>query len=584
MTAPNEYRLTGIAASAGIASGPAYCYRPVSLAIAGRQAQPPDEEMARFFAAQTVARHELTAIQERTAQTVDAERAAIFAAHSLLIDDPMLLEAVRSRVEAGEIVERALQGAVDELAGMLAAMQDELFAGRAVDVRDVGHRLLRLLLGVEDTSLAGLNQPSIIIAHDLTPSDTVRLDPERTLGFCTQVGGLTSHTTILTRTLGIPAVIAVGDPLRRIQNGQPLIMDGYEGVLVVHPTTETRANYEAQRRQRANWQAQISQLAGADTVTADGQPVEIAANISDVASAEQAIRHGAEGVGLLRTEFLYLNQPTPPTEQQQIATYRAIFDRLGQMPVIVRTLDIGGDKPPAFMEFPQESNPFLGWRAIRVCLDDTTLFRTQLRAILRAAAGYNVRLMFPMINDVGEVRQIKTLLDEVRAELDRASIAYAANLPLGVMIETPAAVMLADALATEVDFFSIGTNDLTQYALAVDRMNERIAHLYQPLHPAALRLIRHTIDAGHRAGIRVGMCGELAGMPRALPLLLGMGLDEFSMAPSAIPESRWLIHQLRQADLPALVDEVLALPTVAEVEQRLTDFLRPYYAQISPQM
>lgn len=584
MTAPNEYRLTGIAASAGIASGPAYCYRPVSLAIAGRQAQPPDEEMARFFAAQTVARHELTAIQERTAQTVDAERAAIFAAHSLLIDDPMLLEAVRSRVEAGEIVERALQGAVDELAGLLAATQDELFAGRAVDVRDVGHRLLRLLLGVEDTSLAGLNQPSIIIAHDLTPSDTVRLDPERTLGFCTQVGGLTSHTTILTRTLGIPAVIAVGDPLRRIQNGQPLIIDGYEGVLVVHPTTETRANYEAQRRQRANWQAHISQLAGADTVTADGQPVEIAANISDVASAEQAIRHGAESVGLLRTEFLYLNQPTPPTEQQQIATYRAIFDRLGQMPVIVRTLDIGGDKPPAFMEFPQESNPFLGWRAIRVCLDDTTLFRTQLRAILRAAAGYNVRLMFPMVNDVGEVRQIKTLLDEVRAELDRASIAYAANLPLGVMIETPAAVMLADALATEVDFFSIGTNDLTQYALAVDRMNERIAHLYQPLHPAALRLIRHTIDAGHRAGIRVGMCGELAGMPRALPLLLGMGLDEFSTAPSAIPESRWLIRQLRQADLPALVDEVLALPTVAEVEQRLTDFLRPYYAQISPQM
>jgi phosphoenolpyruvate-protein phosphotransferase (PTS system enzyme I) len=574
----SEIRLTGVAASAGIASGPVYCYQPVELIIPEREAGSVDQELARFAAAQVAAHDELATLRSMTAQKAGDDHAAIFAAHALLINDPLLIDGVRNRVETGLIVERAVRNTVDELTAVLDGLDDELFAARASDIRDIGLRLLRLLLGVQDTSLAGLREPSVIVAQDLTPSDAARLDPELVLGFCTEGGGLTSHTTILARTLGIPAVIGLGEPLRGVDNGQQVIVDGSDGVVIVNPTAETRRTVEALDRRRARWQGRISRLAGEDTFTAEGERVEVIANISDITSAELAARQGAEGVGLLRTEFLYLNEARPPTEDRQVEVYRAIFAKFDQRPVIVRTLDIGADKPPAFIDFPPEANPFLGWRGIRVCFDHPLLFRTQLRAILRAAHGYDVRLLFPMVNDAGDLRQIRTLLAEVRAELETDHISYAADVPLGIMVETPAAVMLADSLATEADFFSIGTNDLTQYALAVDRMNEGVAHLYQPLHPAVLRLIRHTIEAAHRAGIGVGLCGELAGMPRAIPLLLGMGLDSFSMTASAIPEAKWLIRQLRRSELRGLAGEVLAMRTAAEVELRVRESLDLYYA------
>lgn len=579
MIEPSEIRLAGMAASAGIVTGPAYCYRPVDLAIPERQSGSVDQEMARFAVAQASAGAELSALQQRITRIAGDEYATIFEAHSLLLDDPLLVDGVRSRIEGGLTVEWALRQTVDEIAGMLTLAQDELLAARAVDVHDIGQRLLRLLLDVPDTSLSGLSEPSIVLADDLTPSDTARLNPELVLGFCTKAGGLTSHTVILARTLCIPAVVGIGESLRVIHSGQQMLMNGHEGIVIVNPASATLRAYQDMGQQRAIWQKQISQRAGEDTITADGDRVAVMANIGDVTSAKQAAVGGAEGVGLLRTEFLYLNVARPPTEEEQARTYRKIFALFGQLPVIVRTLDIGADKSPGFISFPQETNPFLGWRAIRVGLDEPPLFKTQLRAILRAAVDYNVRLMLPLVNDLDELHQVKALLAEVRAELDQSGIVYAEHMPLGIMIETPAAAMLADMLASEVDFFSIGTNDLTQYTLAVDRMNERIAHLYQPLHPAVLRLIRHTIVAGHQAGIPVGMCGELAGLPRAVPLLLGMGLDVFSMAASTIPETKWLIRQLKRSELRALVDEVLALATVAEVEQRLAGFVRPYYAE-----
>jgi phosphoenolpyruvate-protein phosphotransferase len=570
----SERTFQGIAAAEGIAIGPAFCYRPLKLEIPARAAAGPEEEVRRFEAACRQAADELDTLKASVLARADAESAAIFDAHKLMVTDPMLRDAVQSRLEAGQIVEAAVSEAVQELAGMLAGMEDELFAARAVDMRDVGRRMLRILLGVTDTTADGLKRASVIVAHDLTPSDTAGLKPEMTLGFCTAGGGLTSHTAILARTLGLPAVVGLGQgKVDQITDGTGLVLDGIDGLVILSPTRSTLDRYEAARFRASARLEMIRSGAVKEAVTADGSRVEVGANIGDADSAREAVHFGAEGIGLLRTEFLYLQNTRPPGEEQQIAAYRGVFEAMEGRPVIVRTLDIGGDKPPTYLKFPAELNPFLGWRAIRICLDDIPLFKTQLRAILRAAVGHRALIMFPMISSVDELRASSAVLTEVRAELDSNKIEYGREVPVGIMVETPAAAMLADVLAAECDFLSLGTNDLTQYTLAVDRTNGRVAKLFQPLHPAVLRLIKQTIDAAHQRGKWVGMCGELAGMKKAIPILLGLGLDEFSMAPRAIPEAKWLLGRFTRLRAGEIAGQALQCSTAAEINDLMTGVL-----------
>lgn len=573
----SEIHLEGIAAAEGIALGPAFVFRPPDLSLPARQPGDPAEEMARYAAAREEATAELAAIQARVAADVDEESAAIFEAHQMILNDPTLESSVRGRVEGGQTVEAALVAATDEIAAMFAAMEDEMFAARAADVRDVGRRLLRVLLGVEDTSLAGLHEPAIVVAHELTPSDTAGLQPELTLGLCTAAGGVTSHTAILARTLGIPAVVGIGQAaLAKIADGAQLALDGSAGAVVIDPQPETVAQFEAARAKRLAWLEKVGASAEQDAHTADGRRVEVSANVGDIESSRDAVTFGAEGVGLLRTEFLYLQNTVPPDEAQQYRVYREIFEALGDRPVVVRTLDIGGDKPPSYMAFDEELNPFLGWRAIRICLDQPDLFRTQLRAIVRAAEGHNVLIMFPMISALEELREARQILDEVRASLSEEGLPYNAETPVGIMVETPAAAVLADVFARECDFLSIGTNDLTQYTLAVDRTNERVAARFQALHPALLRLVRKTVSAAHEAGIWAGMCGELAGNRLAIPILLGLGLDEFSMTPRAIPEAKWLIGRLTDAQAAEIAQHALNLGTAEEI----SDYMQGVLAEL----
>lgn len=569
-----EKNFKGIPASDGIAIGPAFCFIPAELAIPVCAAGTVEEEMRRFAAARERAHLELQGLYEAIEKRAGREQASIFVAHQEMLSDPTLEAKVQELVDIGLTVEEALAKATEELAGMLSSMGDELFAARALDVKDVGRRLLRILLGLPDTALSAVTEPSIIVAEDLTPSDTASLDPALTLGFITAQGGLTSHSAILARTLGIPAIVGMGEALlAQAGNATTIVMDGRTGEMIVEPAPDTVTRYEEIQQQR-EFQLQILKAASRrEARTANGRRVEVAANVGEAASARDAMAYGAEGIGLLRTEFLYLEDVQAPSEEKQYRIYREIFDVMAGRPVIVRSLDIGGDKPPAYLPFPVEMNPFLGWRAIRISLDEPELFQTQLRAIFRAAVGHQARIMFPMISDLDELRAARAIVESVKRDLERESVEFASDVPVGIMVETPAAAMLVDVLAEASDFFSLGTNDLTQYTMAVDRGNAKVSGLFQPLHPAVLRLIRQTIEAGHSKGKWVGMCGELAGMPRAIPILLGLGLDEFSMSPRAIPEAKALIGKLTDERAHEIAQRAMAFGTAAEIENYMKGIL-----------
>ena len=562
-----EIRLQGIPASEGIAIGPAFLVLPEPPGLPLRNPESPEQETARFEAAAQVAGAGLIELHDRVRAAADEATAAIFDAHRMMLDDPMLREGVRRRIQEGAAAEAALTATVDELAQMLAGMADERFAARAADVRDVGRRLLRALLGLPPAGFESMPQPAIIVAHDLTPTDTASLDPGKALGFCTAAGGQTSHTAILARTLGIPAVVGLGQAsLGSIAAGQQLALDGSRGLVLVDPRPGSRRSLQAEQRRRQRRRADQLQAASRPAATADGVRVRVGANIGKLESARAAVQFGAEEIGLLRAEFLYLGSPRPPDEETQLAAYQAICEALEGRPLIVRTLDLGGDKPPSFLEFPHELNPFLGWRAIRVSLDHPEMFKTQLRAILRVGAAHPVSVMFPMVNDLGELRRAKDRLGEAAEELRREGLTYAEPHQIGIMVETPSAALLADQLAGECDFVSLGTNDLIQYTLAVDRTNERVAKLFQPLHPAVLRSIRSVIEAVHQKGKWVGMCGEMAGMQPAIPILLGLGLDEFSMVPAAIPGVKWLMGRLSMTQAREIAERAVSLASAAEVE------------------
>jgi phosphotransferase system enzyme I (PtsI) len=445
---------------------------------------------------------------------------------------------------------------------------------RAADVRDAGNRVLRILLGVtQEQPLSALPEPAIVVAEDLTPSETAQMNRDKVRGLCTAGGGATSHVAILARMWNLPAVVGLGDSVLQIPEGTPLAVDGQAGLLEIDPPAEVIREYERQREQRAARLEQAMAEREAAAITKDGHRAEVVANIGDVASAREALEYAAEGVGLLRTEFLYLERSTVPDEEEQFQAYRTIADLMDQRPVIIRTLDVGGDKPLPYIDLQPEMNPFLGVRAIRLALRRPDLFQPQLRAILRAAEGHNVKVMFPLIATYQEVAQAKEALKKAHQDLVDEDIPHAESVDVGIMVETPAAALEADNIASLVDFFSIGSNDLTQYTLACDRGNEQLGDLFQALDPAVLRLIRHVIDAAHAAGKWAGLCGELAGQRRAIPVLLGLGLDEFSMTPRAIPEAKQIIRALTFAEAKEIAEHALSLATVTEVKEYLDSVL-----------
>jgi phosphoenolpyruvate-protein phosphotransferase len=537
--------LGGIPASRGIAIGPAFRFRETALRFDRYRVDDPDAEWARFQAATHEAREQLAAVYARAEAESGAKQAAIFQAHMLMLEDPELLGAVRTAVEdQGVNAEAALSDAADMYARMLESLDDEYLSARAADVRDVAARVLRALLGLSESPTAGLAAPSVLLARDLTPSDTVLLDKSLVLGFCTAEGGATSHTAILARGLGLPAVVGAGPEVLAVPDGAMLVLDGSEGTLLVEPDEATLPAYRARQTAAATLQVQARRRAHQPAVTRDGHRVEVVANVGNVEGARAALEAGAEGVGLLRTEFLYLERDRLPDEEEQYRAYRAIADVFGEQPVILRTLDVGGDKDLPYLDLVQEMNPFLGLRAIRLSLTRPELFRPQLRAALRAGAGRNLKLMFPMVATVAEVRAARAVLEECRAELLAEGQSVAEGMKVGIMVEVPAAALMADRLAAEVDFFSIGTNDLSQYVLAADRTNAQVANLASGFHPAVLRLVRDVITAAHAQGRWVGLCGELAGEPLAIPVLLGLGLDEFSMNPPAIPLAKEVLRAL----------------------------------------
>lgn len=558
--------IKGIPASPGIAIGPVYRLLQHELKVERTRIEDIPNELERLDDALQEAKVQIGILQQKAESEASAQEAAIFEAHAMFLDDPAIIDVTRGLIETeGVNAESALIEAIEKMAVQLEAMQDEYFSARAADVRDVGNRVVRILLGIEETDLSTLQKPSIILARDLTPSDTVRLDKELVLGFCTAEGGPTSHTAILAKALCLPAVVGATPAVLNAAPDAIMILNGGTGEVVINPDEEQLQDHE-QAREEYERQAELDLLdAEAPALTTDGLQVEIVANVGSPEDSRVALERGAEGIGLLRTEFLYLERSSSPNEEEQLEAYNAILDVMQDRPVVVRTLDVGGDKELPYLDLGKEANPFLGWRAIRMCLDEPDFFKIQLRALLRASPGHDLRIMFPMIATLDEMRRAKILLEEARSEVIQKDQPVADEVQVGIMVEIPSVAALADLFAREVDFFSIGTNDLTQYTMAAERTNERVAHLGDAAHPAVLRQIRTVIEAAHAEGIWVGLCGELAGDPDAIPLLLGMGLDEFSMSPISIPSVKQVIRSWSVKDARRLVEPALNLDSASAV-------------------
>ncbi|MBV8882883.1 MAG: phosphoenolpyruvate--protein phosphotransferase [Chroococcidiopsidaceae cyanobacterium CP_BM_RX_35] len=565
---PLRGELLGIPASPGVAIAPIVLYHPTPL----KQERPLEDaqtEWRRLRVALQIAQQEIQTLQMQTATQIGKHEAAIFNAQLLSLEDPLLVNPARQAIVDDRLsAEDAWQAVVNKVVATYRTLEDPYMQERAVDMIDLGQRVLRQLAGVDPTPL-NLPQPAILVAIDLTPSDTAQLDPTKVLGICTALGSATSHSAILARTLGIPAVVGVGLEVLNLPNDTLLALDGESGKVWLKPEPDTLAALQAKRDTWEAAQQQARELAHHPAFTRDGKRVTVLANIGGIADANVALNLGAEGVGLLRTEFLYLDRTTAPGEDEQLAVYQAIAQVMGTRPLIIRTLDVGGDKPLPYLGLQQEANSFLGCRGIRFCLDQPNIFKTQLRAILRASPGHQIKVMFPMIATVAEVQAAKAILAQAQAELRQASISFDEAMEVGIMVEVPAAVVIADQLAALVDFFSIGTNDLSQYIMACDRTNPRVAGLADALHPAVLRMVYQTVQAGHEAGIWVGLCGELACDPLAAPILLGLGLDELSLNPQAIPALKQAITQLTVAQSEAITLAGLKLDSAASVRAQL---------------
>ncbi len=527
-------------------------------------------QVQRFEAALVLTRQQILEVQRQVSTALDAKDASIFDAHLLVLEDPTLVESVNSLILQKKInAESAFREFADKYTATLSAIDDAYLRERAADMRDVTSRIMHNLLGFhQHEDLKNLREPCILLSEDLSPSQVALLNPKVTLGFATDVGSKTSHTAIMSRSLRIPAVVGLRNASRKIKSGTDALLDGYNGLIIVNPSDQTLFEYGRLAQRQVSIEEKLHELQRLPSVTLDGRQIVLSANIEQINDVEAVKFYGAEGVGLFRTEYLFINRDSLPTEEEQFQAYQNVAAALKPQPVIIRTLDLGGDKFLSHLALPVEMNPFLGWRAIRFCLEERDVFRAQLRAILRASAQGNVKVMYPMISCVGELEKANTLMKDYKNELRAEGIAFDDKLEVGAMIEIPSAAVAADSLARRVDFFSLGTNDLIQYALAVDRLNEKIAHLYEPTHPAVLRLIKWTADAAHKEGIWCGVCGEMASDPALTPLLLGLGVDELSTAPSLLPRIKFLVRRLKMEEAKELADFALNCESGKDILER----------------
>lgn len=540
--------LQGVGASRGVAMGPIFIKRETAPEVERTTSQPPQAELAGLEKAVKQAQQQLEELYERALEAVGEIEASIFEVHRMMLGDEDFLGRIREIISSDKTsAAYAVQVARDEYAALFSQMDDAYMKERAADIVDISTRLINVLTGAGPGSLAEIKEPVIVAAQDLLPSDTIQIDKRYLLGIVTEEGGETSHSSILARAMQIPAVVGVKGLLTSLEPGDTLIIDGEGGRVFVNPEAEQREYWQQKQQQHREHLARLQELKGTESITRDGVRVRVAANIGTPEDLEAVLANDAEGIGLFRTEFLYMHRAALPSEEVQFQAYKSVLEKLEGRPVIIRTLDVGGDKEISYLDIPKEANPFLGYRAIRVCLEQTELFKTQLRALLRASVHGQLGIMFPMITSVAEVRRAKEIVEEVKGELQRGGMPFSPDLEIGVMIETPAAALISAELAKEVDFFSIGTNDLTQYTLAVDRMNTKVAHLYDTSHPAVLRLMRLAVENGHREGIWVGICGEAAADPALTETFVAMGIDELSMNAGSVLEIRGKIQGINAA-------------------------------------
>ena len=578
-----EKRYQGIAVAPGIAHAQVVVHWVDDEEIPLRKISAAEmpEEIARFEAALIATRAELLEIQQRIADAIGAKDASIFDAHLLVVEDRTLIDEVLRGLEKDRNnVEYIFHKTAERYCKTLGEIDDPYLRERVVDIEDVARRVIRHLLGKAPRDLATEDKPHIIVSHNLTPSDTASINRALVLGFATEQGSKTSHTAIMARSMDIPAIVGLHDICSALTSGDDVLLDGYSGLLIVNPSPETLAEYGTLEQRKEQVEERLELIRETSSTTSDGRHIILSANIELPDELDDVRESGAEGVGLYRTEFLYLNRTTPPDEEEQYENYRLVAERAKPHSVIIRTLDIGGDKPSESLDLPEEQNPFLGCRAIRFCLQNPEIFKTQLRAILRAAAVGNVRIMYPMISSLEELRSANALLEECKDELRQRGTEFFDAIEVGIMIEVPSAALSADHLAREVKFFSIGTNDLIQYTLAVDRGNDRIAHLYEPTHPAVIRLIKNVVDAAHRNNIWVGVCGEMAGDIALTPLLLGLGVDELSASSTVVPRVKKAVQSLSIPTCQTLADEALGLDNSFAILHRCLEVASDHYAEL----
>ncbi|WP_059043825.1 phosphoenolpyruvate--protein phosphotransferase [Paenibacillus rubinfantis] len=565
--------IQGIGAAAGVAIGKAFVLPAWEWDVPDRRMEKVDlaKEFERLYEGIRTSKTEIEVMKNEIKETVGAEESGIFDAHLAILEDPVFMSEIRGIIERQyKAAEVAVKEAIDHFVTMFDLLDDEYMKERALDIKDVGNRLLKHLLGTPDITLPADTQPYILVAKELSPSQLVHLNPDNVLGMVTMAGGKTSHSAIMARALGIPLVSGLENKLTEpLQTGDLLVIDGDEGVMYLNPEPPVVTRYTELAEKQRRRKEQLQLLAAVEAITKDGVRMRLAGNISSVKDLELALKHGAEGVGLFRTEFLYMDRSTFPGEDEQFEVYRQVAEKAGPHPVTIRTLDIGGDKQLEYFELQEEENPVLGYRGIRISLDSRELFQTQLAAVLRASAYGKMKILYPMISSLEEIRAANAILEEAKQDLTRRGLAYDPDIHVGIMIEIPAAAAIADLLAQEVDFFSIGTNDLVQYVLAVDRMNEKIAHMYHPFHPAVLRLLRQTVQAAKAAGITVSVCGEMAGDEKAVPLWLHLGVTDLSMSPQALLRVKHRVLNSDSRESKEVGAACYRLPTSDQVESEL---------------
>ena len=567
--------IKGIAASAGIAIGKVYKLESPKIEVVNELKGTVDEEVEHFNSALTKTVDDINKVKEKATGNLSEEELAVFDAHLLMIQDPEYTNQIIEMIKANNSAAYSCQTVSKQMVSMFESIDDPYFKERAADVKDVSYRLLCNILGLIIPDLTTISEKVIIVAEDLTPSDTASLNKEFTLGFCTNVGGRTSHSAIMARSLEIPAIVGTGNIMSECNSGDMLILDAIEGVAIVNPSDDEIASYKTKQQEFLEEKKSLEVLINEKSISTDGHQVEIAGNIGGPQDVDAVLRNGGEGIGLFRTEFLYMNSVSDfPTEEEQFNAYKAVLESMNGKKVVVRTLDIGGDKKLNYFKFPEEMNPFLGYRAIRFCLDRPDIFRIQLRALIRASVYGRLCIMFPMIATVQEFLDAKAIYNEERQKLLDEGVKIADKIEVGMMVEIPASAVLADEFAKHADFFSIGTNDLIQYSMAADRMSEKVSYLYQPLNPSILRLIKMTIDGAHSQGKWVGMCGEMAGDQKAAPLLLGLGLDEFSMSATSILRARKIVNGLSKKEMEDLAAQALKCQTEKEVRSLVRSALK----------